>query len=903
MQPGLHSNNAGTTPIGKTMRTAKSLAAAAFASLLVLGCEAGVNSPVAPPAVSYDFQNKPWDGVLPSPGTGTTSPEQFQLCKYGSSGTFSYTVKNNQTNVTSTANITVQDGECWVLAVFGGVGATVTVTETSAQAGYHLDHVDLIKSTGGGANIIVQPPVTSAGPSVTAVVGGAQTQLAGATAKFYNVANNSGEIGDFVWQDNNNNGIQDAGEPGIGGQTVYLTGSANASTVTDANGAYLFSGLAAGAYEVTVATPAGMIPSPSAQGGNSFVDSDGSPAAVTLATNSSVDHSIDFGFAPQGAGQIGDLVWQDTNGDGIQDAGEPGLPGLTVTLQCTTVSGAVYATTSTDANGNYLFTGLGAGDCDVSVNTPAGYTASPSNQGGDPSKDSNGSPTSVTLPDQNTTDLTLDFGFVPVPAGSIGDFVWQDTNGNGIQDAGEPGMGGQLVTLTGPVSATTTTNGFGAYIFTDLPAGCYTVTVGTPSGYTASPSAQGGNTNQDSNGSPAAVCLPSYNSTDLSVDFGFVPENAGKIGDFVWKDLNGNGVQDAGEPGIAGLTVTLSGAASASTTTDANGGYLFTGLGAGSYTVTVAGPAGYSASPSNQGGDPAKDSNGSPASVTLASYNSVNLTIDFGFVPPPPAAGQIGDYVWEDEDGDGVQDVSEPALTGLTVTLTGPVNATTTTDANGNYLFTGLPAGTYTVTVATPAGFTASPSNQGGDPAKDSNGSPAIVTLPTGTSVNLTIDFGFVPPAGTGRMTGGGQQVDVGGYARISRGLTLHCDIALSNNLEVNWNNGSTLMNFHITRPLQSARCILDPAYRQPPPAAPFNTFIGVANGTLNGVPGAVARFTFIDAGEPGRKDMAALQITAPNGQVVLNIPLSNLDRGNYQAHYDQPHGSNQNGSVGGGKK
>jgi len=229
------------------------------------------------------------------------------------------------------------------------------------------------------------------------------------------------------------------------------------------------------------------------------------------------------------------------------------------------------------------------------------------------------------------------------------------------------------------------------------------------------------------------------------------------------------------------------------------------------------------------------------------------------------------------------------------VTLSGTVSATTTTDANGYYLFSGLPAGSYAVTVATPGGFNASPSFQGGDPLKDSNGSPAAVTLPTNSSTDLSIDFGFVPTPALGRMTGGGAQIDLNGV-RITRGFTLHCDITLSNNLEINWpgtgHGANSENNFHITRPLRSAQCILDPQYRQPPPVAPFNTFIGVADGTLNGVEGAVVLFTFVDAGEPGRNDLAKIQVYAPGGALVLDVPLSNLDHGNIQAHYDQPHGS-----------
>lgn len=117
----------------------------------------------------------------------------------------------------------------------------------------------------------------------------------------------------------------------------------------------------------------------------------------------------------------------------------------------------------------------------------------------------------------------------------------------------------------------------------------------------------------------------------------------GQIGDFVWNDLNHNGVQDAGEPGIPNVKVNLSGSATASTTTDANGAYLFTGLDVGSYTVTVDAstlPAGYLPTLTGQG-TAATDNNGSPANTSLATPSSQDLTLDFGYYlpPPPPPPG------------------------------------------------------------------------------------------------------------------------------------------------------------------------------------------------------------------------------------------------------------------------
>ncbi len=106
------------------------------------------------------------------------------------------------------------------------------------------------------------------------------------------------------------------------------------------------------------------------------------------------------------------------------------------------------------------------------------------------------------------------------------------------------------------------------------------------------------------------------------------PPVLGSIGNFVWNDANSNGLQDVGEAGIAGVVLTLGGAGSATTTTDANGHYLFPNLSAGTYTVSVALPSGFSASPANVGSNDAIDSDGSGVSVVIAGNN--DLSVDFG---------------------------------------------------------------------------------------------------------------------------------------------------------------------------------------------------------------------------------------------------------------------------------
>lgn len=204
------------------------------------------------------------------------------------------------------------------------------------------------------------------------------------------------------------------------------------------------------------------------------------------------------------------------------------------------------------------------------------------------------------------------------------------------------------------------------------------------------------------------------------------------IGNFVWNDLNANGVQDPGEPGIPNVPVMLN--TGANTITDANGAYAFTSLPAGTYTVSVGTPPGFAASPSLVG-SPSTDSNGSGATVTV--LTGTDDTIDFGFYK----LGGLGDFVWSDTNGDGIQDAGEPGIAGVAVTLS--TGATTVTDANGEYSFGNLPPGTYSVTIATPAGYFASPTGAG-TPSTDSNGSGASTTI--AGNVDNTLDFGFYRP-------------------------------------------------------------------------------------------------------------------------------------------------------------
>jgi hypothetical protein len=156
-----------------------------------------------------------------------------------------------------------------------------------------------------------------------------------------------------------------------------------------------------------------------------------------------------------------------------------------------------------------------------------------------------------------------------------------------------------------------------------------------------------------------------------------------------------------------------------------------------------------------------------------------------------------------------------------------------------------------------------------------------------GQSESVTVDIPQDCGTATGRFTGGGKQIDVNGVA-ITKGLTIHCDLLLSNNLEINW----AQHQFHMEDHTLTVSCTDDLNIEQKPPAAPLDTIIGIGTGRYDNNDGYTVRFKLVDAGEPGKNDMAELKIweTANPANIVLNLPLTFLTGGNLQAHYDQPH-------------
>ena len=664
-------------------------------------------------------------------------------------------------------------------------------------------------------------------------------------------------VGDRVWEDVDGDGLQGVGEPGVAGVTVYLlddlgnrivdgTG-ADVSTVTDAFGRYRFADLPPGAYavEFDLATiPAGWVVTVQDVDGNvnDDLDSDadgatGITAPTAFLLSGERDLDLDMGLVLPVV--VGDFVWDDLNGDGLQDVGEPGIEGVGVTLYATGADGVADPATDTlvdvmvtDADGGYLFTDLDPGDYFVVFDVaslPAGYVATFQDVGGDDTADSDGDVvTGVTRPtgflDSQQQDLDLDLGaFVPV---SVGDYVWHDLDGDGLQGAGEPGVPGVTVYLLDDVGnrvddgtgadVSAVTDADGLYLFEDLPPGAYavefdlaTLPVGTVVTFQ-----DVGDDALDSDADPvsgvtaATPFLESGAAPDLTLDMGiYTPVS---VGDFVWDDLNGDGLQDVGEPGLEGVGVTLfvldpvSGVPVLVDTaaTDPAGAYLFEDLPPGEYFVVfdVASlPVGYVVTFQDVGDD-ALDSDGDPVSGETATTGFLfsedsDLTLDLGaFVPVA-----VGDFVWEDLDGNGLQGLGEPGVPDVTVYLLDDaggrvlddmgVEVSAVTDADGLYLFDGLPPGSYAVEfdVATiPAGWVVTVPDVDGNVSDDldSDADPvsgvtaATPFLESGAAPDLSLDMGIYLSVAVGDVVwedinGDGLQ-DVGEPGIEGVGVTLY---------------------------------------------------------------------------------------------------------------------------------
>ena len=539
------------------------------------------------------------------------------------------------------------------------------------------------------------------GPAEQVVAIGAPVTISG--KKYNDIKGNDSSCGGI--------GSDDVGLAGVT-INLYLNGGSTpvASTLTGADGSYSFTNLAAGTYTVKEVVPSGWTQT-YGKGGYTI-------SAVGGQTYTGKN------FADFENITISGLKYNDLNGDGNRDAGEPGLAGWVIDLTngCTTI------TATTGSDGTYSFTNVGPGTYTVTEESQSGWlrTSLPANytviatSGNDVSGlvfgnikvktcnceisniyyVINGCTTVTDISGKLHQGDTVKVYFTLSSAETISFvsytapdsyFVAEHASEQVIfdSDTGSFSPGQHSLTIVVP----------NCNYQVDFICGTPIETLG-PAGSNNFYTPQGRLFDAD-NGGTTAQCTFIQNCGGNS-----------SISGSVYSDRDNDGKKDAGEAGIANVKVVLTGTSSIGQKvkialyTDASGNYKFTGLKAGTYKVTEGSCDAYF-----DGKDTAGSSGGTVSGDIICGItigNGVNCTgNNFGELD----SSSISGTVYKDVNTSGTLSSTDTGLANVKITLTGvndlgaSVTIVTYTDANGNFSFVGLRKGTYSVTEATPLGY------------------------------------------------------------------------------------------------------------------------------------------------------------------------------------------------------
>ncbi|EBA11901.1 SdrD B-like domain-containing protein [Roseobacter sp. CCS2] len=585
-------------------------------------------------------------------------------------------------------------------------------------------------------------------------------------------------LGGRVFVDSNDDSIDNnnGDEAALAGVPVTLLdreGNVVATTETGADGSYLFEDLDAGDYVVSFPdTFNDLVLVDQDAGDDDTADSDaglnGNTAPISVSIGADI-RDIDAGLEAPAAlvGSLSGRVFMDADDNGVDDA-EMGVAGVTVTL--VGADGTDLATTQTGPDGSYQFDGLAPGDYTVRFPTDVdGKVLVGQDVGDDDSIDSDADTgTGLTAPVTVVAGATtpdVDAGIADPGTASLAGRIFTDADGNDVDDA-EMGVGGVTVTLQdadGDVVATTQTGADGSYIFGNLDAGDYVVVFPTQTadGKVLVGQDAGDDDTVDSDAGPDGTAAPisiGIGEDITDVDAGVTDPGTASLGGRFFVDADKDDLEGDGDTSVSGATVQLllGGIVVATTTTDAEGAYLFADLEAGDYTVVFTNPTDNVFVTSDAGGDDTVDSDGIDNGDGTATTAPVSIGIgdnirdvDVGIADPGTAS--LGDTVFIDENRNGILDDGESTLADVDVMLfddTGTVIASTTTDENGQYLFDDLNAGTYNILFEEVDGFDFTTANAGGDAGTDSDADAATgrtgdIALDIGVA-DLTIDAGLI---------------------------------------------------------------------------------------------------------------------------------------------------------------
>ncbi len=526
-------------------------------------------------------------------------------------------------------------------------------------------------------------------------------------------------------------------------------------------------------------------------------------SAIESKSGKKVSDSDPSHYIGQKPACIGDRVWIDSNGNGIQDAGEVGIADVKVELfneDGTPVgvdaNGNSYSNIQmTDSNGRYEFCTLKPNKkYHIKVTPPEGYYFSFKAKGGDESRDSD-----IDAATKESGDILLKSGasYAHLDAGlvkpaCIGDFIWEDKDANGIQEAGESGVAGvkleivdasgnSVVDVNGNSVVPVTTAADGKYEFCNLVPGVYQVKVTKlPENYYITRENEGEDESKDSDiasflATSGAMPKELLESGEHNSSFdGGIFKSVCLAGE-TWIDQNVDGIRDANEEAVANVKVTLIDAVTgelpksvlgesvAPIYTDSDGSYLFCNLIPGSYKVHFEKEPESNGAPyiTTKGGEESKtpqfnEGGGESGVFTLISGDDATTTKQ----RIKPFAGFIkeiciGDLVWGDKNLNGLQDSGEPGAIDIPVYLLdangnsvkdiyGNIVKATKTDNSGHYKFCHLkPGQAYQIKFDLPNSYMPTLQNQGDD-TKDSDGSSsATIYVKKAVSDDMSYDLGI----------------------------------------------------------------------------------------------------------------------------------------------------------------